>query len=277
MRKINFYAAGALLGMYAAAPAWALDIADVPLFQSTYVPPNVMLFVDNSTSMANGLDGAAASATNPSRLAVAKNLARELVDANLKMRIGLSVFDCEGGVCAGKVDERVRGLSALGALTQVQADSNLLDLRTAISGVDIPMMTTATGEVPRADTVYSLARGYYEVDRYFRGMTKTLNPEEVYTSPLQYRCQKNFGVVLTDSLPADKQKTGRPGNGGTIATAGGDSVYVARTARGVRSDRPSTEAAARSLRSSLPSPAPPTASPSPSSPKGGNPPRHKSL
>jgi quinoprotein glucose dehydrogenase len=33
---------------------------------------------------------------------------------------------------------------------------------------------------------------------------------------------------VTDSLPADKQKTGRPGNGGTIATAGG-LVFVAAT------------------------------------------------
>jgi quinoprotein glucose dehydrogenase len=33
---------------------------------------------------------------------------------------------------------------------------------------------------------------------------------------------------ITDSLPPDKQKTGRPGNGGTIATAGG-LVFVAAT------------------------------------------------
>ena len=33
---------------------------------------------------------------------------------------------------------------------------------------------------------------------------------------------------VTDSLPAGKQNTGRPGNGGTIATAGG-LVFVAAT------------------------------------------------
>jgi quinoprotein glucose dehydrogenase len=33
---------------------------------------------------------------------------------------------------------------------------------------------------------------------------------------------------VTDSLPPDKQNTGRPGNGGTIATAGG-LVFVAAT------------------------------------------------
>ena len=33
---------------------------------------------------------------------------------------------------------------------------------------------------------------------------------------------------VTDSLPSDKQKTGRPGNGGTIATAGG-LVFVGAT------------------------------------------------
>jgi quinoprotein glucose dehydrogenase len=33
---------------------------------------------------------------------------------------------------------------------------------------------------------------------------------------------------ITETLPADKQRTGRPGNGGTIATAGG-LVFVAAT------------------------------------------------
>ena len=33
---------------------------------------------------------------------------------------------------------------------------------------------------------------------------------------------------ITDSLPPEKQKTGRPGNGGTIATAGG-LVFVGAT------------------------------------------------
>ena len=33
---------------------------------------------------------------------------------------------------------------------------------------------------------------------------------------------------VTDSLPPDKQKTGRPGNGGTIATAGG-LVFIGAT------------------------------------------------
>ena len=66
------------------------------------------------------------------------------------------------------------------------------------------------------------------------------------TSPQQIPCQQppwgeltavnvNTGefvwrvpLGVTDSLPADKQKTGRPGNGGTIATAGG-LVFVGST------------------------------------------------
>jgi quinoprotein glucose dehydrogenase len=42
----------------------------------------------------------------------------------------------------------------------------------------------------------------------------------------EFAWQVPLGV--TDSLPADKQKTGRPGNGGTIATAGG-LVFVGAT------------------------------------------------
>ena len=42
----------------------------------------------------------------------------------------------------------------------------------------------------------------------------------------EFAWQVPLGV--TDSLPADRQKTGRPGNGGTIATAGG-LVFVGAT------------------------------------------------
>ena len=53
MKAINSGLLGAVLGFYTASPAWALSIADVPLFQSTVVAPNVMLLVDNSGSMNN--------------------------------------------------------------------------------------------------------------------------------------------------------------------------------------------------------------------------------
>jgi quinoprotein glucose dehydrogenase len=51
-----------------------------------------------------------------------------------------------------------------------------------------------------------------------------LTAVNVHTGELAWRVP----LGVTDSLPADKQKTGRPGNGGTIATAGGV-VFVGAT------------------------------------------------
>jgi quinoprotein glucose dehydrogenase len=51
-----------------------------------------------------------------------------------------------------------------------------------------------------------------------------LTAVDVSTGELVWRVP----LGVTDSLPADKQKTGRPGNGGTIATAGG-LVFVGAT------------------------------------------------
>ena len=47
-----------------------------------------------------------------------------------------------------------------------------------------------------------LAETYYEITRYMRGMAPYYNSTPTtYTSPIQYRCQKNYGVVITDGLP----------------------------------------------------------------------------
>ncbi len=74
-------------------------------------------------------------------------------------------------------------------MTQTQANSNYSALINAINGLG------AVANTP-------LAESYYEVTRYFRGMAPYYNgTPSSYTSPIQYRCQKNFGVVITDGLP----------------------------------------------------------------------------
>src|SRR5207237_1989973 len=51
-----------------------------------------------------------------------------------------------------------------------------------------------------------------------------LTAVDVHTGEFAWRVP----LGVTDSLPPDKQKTGRPGNGGTIATAGG-LVFIGAT------------------------------------------------
>jgi type IV pilus assembly protein PilY1 len=76
-----------------------------------------------------------------------------------------------------------------GSVTQAQADTNYNALISSINGL------SAVANTPLAET-------YYEITRYMRGMAPYYNSTPAtYTSPIQYRCQKNYGVVITDGLP----------------------------------------------------------------------------
>jgi type IV pilus assembly protein PilY1 len=129
---------------------------------------------------------------NEYRMEVARAAAKNIVTANRGMRIGLSAFN---GVATndpgpgGSILRNILDLSSAKGVTQEQADQNYTDL---VAGID--------GLQPIANT--PLAETYYEVTRYFRGLSRHQGAGSGnYTSPSQYRCQKNFGVVLTDGLP----------------------------------------------------------------------------
>lgn len=268
MNRIKSFALGALLASYTASPVWALDIADVPLFQSTIVSPNVMLLIDNSGSMdhitwkvgyqdttaypaAEGCisspwewDGgwvqrtcsnwsALAAGTTyyrsnflqldcasdqrkfrygvterclfmpdpvggdntrfkgnylsylvgqnvsnsdiptEHRMKVARDVSKSLVVNNSGMRFGVMSFDPADNNDGGKV------LAAAG--------SSVSDITAQIDGL-------------RSETWTPLAEAYYEMTRYYRGLDANYTGD-TFTSPIQYRCQKNFGIVVTDGLP----------------------------------------------------------------------------
>ncbi len=109
---------------------------------------------------------------NTFRFGVAKGVASTFVTNNPSLRIGLSsMWSSEGG----KID------AACGATTAT--------LQTTITNMAI------AGSTPLAET-------FYEITRYFRGMTGYFNGG-TYTSPIQYRCQKNFVIVITDGYPTN--------------------------------------------------------------------------
>lgn len=133
------------------------------------------------------------------RMTTAVSVANTLVNDNLNLRMGLAVFNppvLRGDQGAGgKIQQEIVDLSAVKALgdrqevTTQQAAANLKSLTDRISAL-------------RGDSNTPLAEAYYEMTRYFRGLRPfqgggTTN----YTSPIQYRCQKNYGVVITDGLP----------------------------------------------------------------------------
>jgi len=130
---------------------------------------------------------------NDYRMNVARNVSTALVSSNRTLRMGLSTFNPATNSNPGNGGFIARSITDLspvsGSVTQAQADTNYNALILSINGLN------AVANTPLAET-------YYEVTRYMRGLAPYYNgTPTTYTSPIQYRCQKNYGVVITDGLP----------------------------------------------------------------------------
>lgn len=129
------------------------------------------------------------------RINVARNVSSSLVTANRALRMGLATFNPPTNADRGPGGYIVRSIADLqatsgsGGTTATQANTNYNNLLNSINGLG------AIANTPLAET-------YYEITRYFRGLSPFYNTSPAtYTSPIQYRCQRNFGVVITDGLP----------------------------------------------------------------------------
>ncbi|AXI63529.1 pilus assembly protein [Pseudomonas kribbensis] len=157
-------------------------------YYGDYIAYVVGLAISNGTR-----DFTTGAIPNDYRINVARNVSTALVTSNRNLRFGLSTFNPATSSNPGNGGYIARSVSDLapvsGSVTQAQADSNYNALITAISGL------SAVANTPLAET-------YYEITRYMRGMTPYYNTTpSTYISPIQYRCQKNYGVVITDGLP----------------------------------------------------------------------------
>ena len=194
-----------------------LDLPNYPLQTSGFVKPNVMLLFDNSNSMKNN------NINGRSRLAIAKEVAVDLVNNTPNVRFCLALFnDNLGRLVWGKNNNGNWGWRVKGNGGEVAYECQIptptsggqTDLGEKIAGLDT-FLTTA------------LAGTYYEVIEYFRDGRSVYKPNSATgrTSPIQYRCQKNFTIVLTDGAPylddqfpgfkdknGDVDHTGKTGN-----------------------------------------------------------------
>ncbi|MBI2779432.1 MAG: hypothetical protein HYX62_06595 [Gammaproteobacteria bacterium] len=122
---------------------------------------------------------------NDYRMNVAKSVATNLVNNTPNMRFGIASFD-------------ENNPDKTGFIRQACDDSTPAQ-KTKLTNA-ISALTSATW-TPLAET-------YYQITRYFRGLTNTsartsadTSSGAAYTSPIQYRCQKNFTIIVTDGLP----------------------------------------------------------------------------
>lgn len=111
------------------------------------------------------------------RMNVARNVASSLLPNFSNVRFGLSSFygPSDNSYGHGATINRVCG-------------STVSDIQTSLSGLS-------------SSTNTPLAEALYEVTRYFRGLSSYYHSGTSYTSPIQYRCQKNFTIAITDGFP----------------------------------------------------------------------------
>ncbi len=158
-------------------------------------------------------------ASNPpqvlgTRISVVKSAATSLISSLSNVNIGLMRYSNNGG----SGDSAAEGGMVVAPVLPVNVPANKANLLSAVSGL------TADGYTPLSETLYE-AYLYYSGGTVHFGANSvpvlsigtSLDPLNTskYKSPIQYQCQKNFIVYLTDGLPtqdnhADTLITGLP-------------------------------------------------------------------
>lgn len=115
--------------------------------------------------------------TDPStpKVDIAKRVITELVRTTDSVNFGLMIFNnSEGGHIARPILDMSTG-------------TNRQDLINAVNGIT-------------ADTWTPLAETLFESMRYYSGQSSYFNSGTNYTSPIQYSCQKNYIIFMTDGM-----------------------------------------------------------------------------
>lgn len=172
----------ALMAAFPLMPAWAAEpYPPLPPTLSTSVTPNILLHIDNSGSMANAPPSGGAK----SKMTIAKEVATSLVDSNQNLRWGVFSFNPSD--------------NDTGGLLQSAVGLNIATVKSAISNLS-------------AATWTPLGEAAMEMSRYWSGSSSYYRSGVTYTSPIQYRCQKNFNIIITDGFSTKDNEL--PGLGG---------------------------------------------------------------
>src|SRR4030066_2486344 len=118
--------------------------------------------------------------TDPSlpKLTIAKRVVSELVQTTDEVNFGLMVFNqSQGGRLAFPVSDMTTG-------------TNRTDLVNTINALN-------------GETWTPLAETHYEAMRYYSGQSSYFNSGTNYTSPIQYTCQKNYIILMTDGMSTE--------------------------------------------------------------------------
>jgi len=108
------------------------------------------------------------------KLTIAKRVMEDFLNTIHGVRIGMMVFNNSEG---GRIHSTIRSLNET---TRNQLINNVRDIT--------------------ADTWTPLAETLYEAGLYFKGGSSYFNSGVTYTSPIQYYCQRNYVIIITDGM-----------------------------------------------------------------------------
>jgi type IV pilus assembly protein PilY1 len=127
--------------------------------------------------------------SNPkTKMNIAKRISRNLITKNPNIRWGVASFRVNNTDGVGEKERQEGGkiVTPIGSKIGITTDS---DTSTVLGGINSIKARTAT----------PLGEALLEVTQYYQGSTSKYSViSNRYTSPIQYRCQKNFTIVLTD-------------------------------------------------------------------------------
>lgn len=112
------------------------------------------------------------------KLTIAKKVISELVKTTDEVNFGLMIFNQSQG---GHLEFPVSDMST---------GTHRQDLVDAINGIE-------------GETWTPLAETQYEAMRYYSGQSSYFNAGTNYTSPIQYACQKNYIILMTDGMSTE--------------------------------------------------------------------------
>ena len=181
MKKINILI---LIASFSSINGFAdeLDLPNYPLQTTGFVEPNVLFLIDNSGSM-DTKDSPATSSL--SRLDIAKKVAVDIVKETPEVRFCLGAFN------SPRSDDPAKGGRIV---TECQLPT--IDPNTSKTYIEQAINSLSP------DSWTPLAEAYYEMVGYFKNGKSFYNTNVVgRVSPIEYRCQKNYAIVLTDGVP----------------------------------------------------------------------------
>ena len=130
------------------------------------------------------------------KIEIAKKVLRDLINSTNGVKFGLMIFNNnQGGYLAYPISDMETGTNKADLLNTIGDPKDLSDLcdDTGSNG-DLKLCAPGSG------TWTPLAETLYEAMRYYSGGNKYFGGSGTYTTPIEYACQKNYVVIITDGM-----------------------------------------------------------------------------